>query len=132
MEENKNVSSKDLFKQYLSTRRNIERTLSPEDREKLESHIKKEEENYIKKKEKQRTKYKENNEYKQKVIENAKRNYERKKKVNTVTQNKNEYEKEYKILDLESDKEDDNTHIDQVESVDEPQVIKKIEYSRWC
>jgi hypothetical protein len=49
MEENKNVSSKDLFKQYLSTRRNIERTLSPEERVKLESHIKKEEENYIKK-----------------------------------------------------------------------------------
>jgi hypothetical protein len=132
MEENKNISSKDLFKQYLSTRRNIERTLSPEERVKLDSHIKKEEEAYIKKKEKQRTKYKENNEYKQKVIENARKNYERKKKVNTVKQNKAEYEKEYKVLDLESDEEDNNNHINHEESVEEPQVIKKTDYSRWC
>lgn len=101
MEETNNMTSRELFKQYMKTRTTLERNLSSDDKQKLQQEVDNTEYKYDKKKEKQRIRYQSDNDYKQKVIENAKKAYNVRMKKKNITKNKQQYENEYAVLDLD-------------------------------
>jgi hypothetical protein len=131
MAEEKTLSSKELFKQYMKTRTTLERNLTLDDKQKLQQKIDNIEYNYNKKKEKQRDKYHSDEAYKKKILENSKRLYDAKMKAKNMTKNKQQYESEYSVLDLDDDNKDNNNNDNINDNIEVEDVVKpKIDYRR--